>query len=148
MQLGYEEMKVFMEKYFDYYNRYSQNSETIYKMDEFWGMGFKSTAYFYREDGPSPILHHSGPDFRDMICEVHKKIGERLIPRDMIIDVKSSKVSVLLGIEKEVKKNGMKSSFVALAHYKIGFGEDKKPTLLSLDICVDNPKELTGLWHY
>lgn len=148
MKLTYDNMKKFLEKYFEYYNKYSQNPETINKMDEFWGEEFKSTAYFYRDNGPTPILHNSGSEFRDMICAVHQKIGEMLTPKDIIIDVKRKKAAVFLDVEKEVRATGEKAYFVGIAIYRLGLNKNKKLELKSLEICVDNPQKLTGMWKY
>jgi hypothetical protein len=148
MKLTYENMKKFLEMYFEYYNKYSQNPETIHKMDECWGEDFKSTAYFYRNNGPTPIEHSSGSQFRDMICQVHQKISEKLTPSKILIDEKKKEAAVLLHVEKEVIATGEKAFFTGIAIYSLGLDENKKIKLKSLDICIDNPEKLTGMWKY
>ncbi len=148
MEITYDEMKRFMESYFEAYNQYSQTKETIHKMDDYWGEDFKSAAYFKRSTGPSPIVNTSGSSFRDMIASVHEVMEEYLLPQDIIIDERRKKCSVFLHIKKVVIKTGAEHEFTGIANYKIGFDENNKLKLKSLDICVDDPEGLTGLWHY
>jgi len=148
MELTYANIEAFMKKYFEYYNKYSQDEATIDKMDEFWGPEFQSTAYFYRSNGKWPLMHATGREFRDMICSAHKEMGELLNPVDMFIDERKKQVGVLLRIEKKLLKTGEKASFTAIALYKVMLTAKGTMSLRSLDICVDNPEGLTGMWKY
>ena len=148
MKLTYENMKKFMVKYFKYYNKYSQDLETCYKMKEFWPEKFKATAYYHRKNGPFPIVCSNGTDFLNIIVQMHQKLEEVLTPLDIIIDEKRKKIGATLSIKKKSRKTGEQYDFTAIAIYQLGLDEENTIKIESLDICVDDPEGITSIWQY
>jgi hypothetical protein len=148
MELIYENMQKFMENYFSYFNKYSQNFDPCQKMGKFWAKDFKLTAYFSRNNRSSSIKLTSGNEFRDMLAKVHQVMSEILTVRDIVIDKKKKKVAVLLHSQKKVRATGKLYEFTGIGIYQLCLDKDDTIKFKSLDLCVDNPKNLTSLWAY
>jgi hypothetical protein len=148
MELSYENMKEFIENYFNYFNKYSQNFDPCQKMGKFWADDFKLTAYLHRKDRSSPIKLTSGKEFRNMLAKVHQLVSESLTLRDIVIDRKKKKVAVLLHSQKKVRTTGEQHEFTGIGIYQLCLDKDDEIKFKSLDLCVDNPKNLTSLWAY
>ena len=148
MELTYENMKEFMEDYFSYFNKYFQNFDPCQKMGKFWTDDFKLIAHFRRAGRSSPIKLASGNEFRNMLAKVHQVVSETLTLRDIVIDKRKKKVAVLLHSQKKVRATGKLHEFIGIGIYQLCLDKDGKIKFKSLNICVDNPKNLTSLWAY
>jgi hypothetical protein len=143
-----EEIRAYLDRYFDAYNRYSQVPETADRMDEFWGPDFKVTGRFFRKTGTWPLRTETGEEFKQLILKSHEVVGEKLTPTEVLIDTEKMMAGVRLHIDKTHRKTGENVVFVGVALYGIGVTESGALILKSLDMCVDNPERLMGMSKY
>ena len=80
MKMTYDEMLTWIGEYFDAFNRYGQNAETIQRMDE----------YFAKDFVFNPFVAHVGKvagrdNWYKVLCS-HPSGLEKLTPEDLVID--------------------------------------------------------------
>lgn len=142
MELTYDNMKKFMEKYCKDYSLYGNDADTMPKMDEYWAPNFVSTAYFTPPDGTYPLVHKSRKEFQEFLINGHKNIKDALEPRDVIIDQKNSKAVILLKIKKENRNTAELTEIDGVGIYKLIVDANDTLKIKSLDFFWHAPQKI------
>jgi hypothetical protein len=117
MELTYEDMIDFMERYFNAYSAIAQDPKTTHLMRQFLSPDFKVTQYFPRY-AVVPL---------DLFLEIsssHPHFDEKLIPKDLIVDERQKKVAVYLRGEFTMKSTGEHLIQMFSAHYSLALNNE------------------------
>lgn len=142
IQLTYDNMLAFMHRYSEDYSKWCNEPESIDKLERYWASDFVAKAFMHLEGQPYPFVQNLG-QFKNFILKGHADIEEKLIPVEILIDERKSKATVLLRIQKTVKKSRVVFNFDAMALYQLTADQDKTIKIKSLEIFTDNPGKLT-----
>jgi len=147
MKPTYQELCAFMESYFDAYNRYGQNEETMHRMDAYYADEFVSVAYMQLEGQDYPLRLESKKIWLDFLVKGHLRIVEDFIPLEYSIDPEQLTCTAKLQIKKYAKPEGMLiTDMDAIAYYKIKVGENGNPMLRYLDFYCGDPTKFASLY--
>jgi hypothetical protein len=102
MEMTYENILEFMQKYFPFYSDYGQDPATAERMKDFYAPDFMFTGYVGR---PEPLVFPSLDAFLAFDVS-HPSSYERLIPEDMTIDERRKTVFVIIKFEFIDRKTG------------------------------------------
>jgi hypothetical protein len=100
MEFTHENVVAFMENYFKDFAEYGQNTETAHRMDDYLVPDLEFIPYIA---GNAPI---SGRDQFLRLMSAHPSSLERLVPEDIMVDVRRQVAVVLLKTEIIDKKTG------------------------------------------
>ena len=119
MELTYDAILDYMNKYFETFNAYGQNPETIHKMDDYFAPDFEFHPYvaFIK-----PVI---GREEWYRVLLSHPSGFEKLTPKDIVIDERRKIVDVL--IEAEISDTGTGEVLVTkhyFAHYPLVLDEN------------------------
>lgn len=89
MEFTYDEILEWMERYFEAYNKYSQDPETTQRMAEYFAEDMEFSCAI------AQVKDFKGRDEFLRIVSSHPSHRETLTPEDVIIDVKKKTVVVL-----------------------------------------------------
>jgi hypothetical protein len=117
MELNYENMMDFMERYFKAYSTVAQDPKTTHRMRDFYAPEFKLIQYFPRYAVSDLEL------FLDMSSS-HPEIQETLQPEYIMIDDRQKKAAVYLKADFTVKTTGEVVSEMTSAHYHMKLDEE------------------------
>ena len=108
MELNYENMKAFMERYFKDYSSHVNSIESIEKLDELYTSDFVSNVYMHVEGKEYPFVRKGREEFKKSLIVGHVTIKEKLYANNIIIDEKKKIAGVLLTSEKVIRSTGEK----------------------------------------
>ncbi len=97
MELTYETIQEWIKEYFDTYNRYAQNPDTVHRMDRFFAPDMVFIPYAASIGGPD-----RGVDNREDFYKIlagHPSSYETFEPEDVVIDDRRGVVVVLLRVQ-------------------------------------------------
>ena len=97
MELTYDNILAFLDKYFDTYSKYGQKAETADRMLEFFAPDLRFIPYIAGIGGPEGGFF-SAAEFVNT-AKHHPSWYERLIPDDITIDERRNTVVVLFRME-------------------------------------------------
>ncbi len=93
MELTYENIAKYMDDYFETFNAYGQNPDTIHRMDDYFSPDFEFLPYI------ATIPRVVGRDEWYRVLLSHPSGYERLTPEDMVIDERRKVVVMLIKAE-------------------------------------------------
>ena len=93
MELTYENIVKYMKEYFEAFNTYGQNPETIHRMDDYFAPDFEFIPYV------ATIPRVSGRDPWYQVLLSHPSGYEKLTPEDIVIDERRKVVVVMIKAE-------------------------------------------------
>ena len=100
MELTYDSIVKYFEVYFEAFNKYGQNPETIHRMDEYFAPDFEFIPYV------AWIPKVVGREEWYKVLLSHPSGYEKLTPEDIIIDEKRMVVVVMIKAEISDSKTG------------------------------------------
>ncbi len=124
MELNYDSIQKWMKDYFETYNLYAQNPDTVHKMDKFFAPDMEFIPYVASLKGPEGSVK-SREDFYKILAG-HPSSYETFVPEDIVIDDRRGVVVVLLKVQvfdSKTKKVLLKKSY--LPWYKLILDENK-----------------------
>jgi hypothetical protein len=116
LELTYDNMMDFMERYFEAYSTIAQDPKTTHKMRDFYSPDFQLTQYFPR---------HAVSDL-ELFLEMsssHPGIQETLRPEYIMVDDRQKKAAVYLRADFAIKATGEVVSEMTSAHYHLKLDE-------------------------
>ena len=93
MELTYDSIVKYMKDYFEAFNTYGQNPDTIHRMDDYFAPDFEFIPYV------ATIPRVSGLDSWYRVLLSHPSGCEKLTPEDMVIDERRKVVVVMIKAE-------------------------------------------------
>lgn len=93
MELTYENIAKYMNDYFEAFDAYGQNPDTIHRMDDYFSPDFEFLPYV------ATIPHVHGRDEWYRVLLSHPSGYEKLTPEDMVIDERRKVVVALIKAE-------------------------------------------------
>ena len=123
MELTYDSILTWMREYFDTYNSYAQNPETVHKMDKYFAPDMEFIPYVASLKGPRGRVT-SRDDFYQILAG-HPSSYETFVPEDIVIDEKRGVVVVLLKVQvfdSKTKEVLLRKSY--LPWYQLVLDED------------------------
>jgi hypothetical protein len=90
MDFNYDDIMKYMKAYFDTFNKYGQNPDTIHRMDDYFAPDFKFLPYV------ATIKPTSGREEWYKVLLSHPSGYEKLTPIDIIYDERQKVVVVLI----------------------------------------------------
>ena len=93
MELTYDSILKYMNEYFETFNTYGQNPDTIHRMDDYFAPDFEFIPYV------AAIAPVAGREEWYKVLLSHPSGYEKLTPEDMVIDEKRKVVVVLIKAE-------------------------------------------------
>jgi hypothetical protein len=124
MELDYDTIQKWMKEYFQTYNQYAQNPETVHKMDRFFAPDMEFFPYVASLRGPEGPVN-SREDFYKILAG-HPSSYETFEPEDIVIDEKRGVVVALLKVQlfdSKTKEVLLRKSY--LPWYKLILDENK-----------------------
>jgi len=97
MEMTYESILAWMKEYFDTYNAYAQNPDTVHKMDKFFAPDMVFKPYVAGLGGPQGEVN-SREDFYKILAG-HPSSYETFEAEDIVIDDRRGVVVVLLRVQ-------------------------------------------------
>lgn len=97
MDLSYDSILNWIKEYFDTYNSYAQNPETVHHMDRFFAPDMEFIPYVATLKGPKGTVN-SREDFYGILAG-HPTSYETFVPEDISIDARRGVVVVLLRVQ-------------------------------------------------
>jgi|GEM_PF-1384337 len=146
MELTYENMKSFMERYFRDYSSHVNSVESIDQLDELYTANFTSIVYMHAKGMKYPFVRTGREEFKKSLVQGHVSIRENLFPNNIIIDEKKKIAGVLLTSEKTIMKTGEKYVFDGIGFYHLCTHEENKIKIERLDIFCDDPDKLNKVY--
>ncbi|MCK5059161.1 MAG: hypothetical protein KAT34_21105 [Candidatus Aminicenantes bacterium] len=148
MKIKYEEIKKFMVDYCRDYTSYSQDEETMPKMNMYWHPDLKATAFMKLKGGEYPIKFSNRDEWEIFLIDGHLKIKEELIPKEIMIDMIQMKSGIVLCIRKYNRKDGsLLHEFDGFSYYNLIIDENKSLKMKTIDFYAGDPQTFTGLYN-
>lgn len=148
MKKHYEEIKSFMENYFKDYSAYAQDTETMPQMDRYWTPDILVTAYMKLKGRDYPLQFKNRKNWQNFLIEGHRKIWENLIPKEIMIDLETMKVTSLLQIKKFDRTNDKQlCDLDGICYYRLAVNGDKNPQIKTLDFFTGDQAMFTQLYE-
>ena len=123
MELNYDSIEKWMQKYFDTYSTYGQKPETADRMEEFFAPDLRFIPYIAKIGGPEGGFKNRNEFIQT--AKTHPSWYERLIPDDLTIDEKKRAVVVRFRMEVvDTKKDEVVIRKNAMAHYELILDEN------------------------
>ena len=97
MELTYDNILNWMKEYFEAYNAYAQNPETVERMNDYFAPDMEFIPYVASLKGPKGSVTSRDDFYR--ILAGHPSSYETFVPEDIVIDEKRSVVVVLLKVQ-------------------------------------------------
>lgn len=138
--LTYENMKTFLEKYFEGYSKYSNRAEEIDRLDEFYTLGFISTGYVRMQGKEYPLIRKGRNEYKDSLVHMHADIEETMTPQNIMIDEKEKKAIALVKVVLKNCKTMEQFESDIIAFYQLVLDEDKTIKIESVGVFVDDPE--------
>ncbi len=142
MEMNYDTMHEFIENYCKDYSLYANDVETMAKMDRYWAPDFISTAYFHMPGEEYPLVHNSRKIFQEFLISGHRRIKDKLVPMQIVVDEKQQKVVVQLLIIKEERDTGITLKIDGTAWYKLAQNAEGSIEIKSLDFFWEVPDHI------
>jgi hypothetical protein len=123
MELTYDNIVSWMNKYFNVYSSFGQNAETADRMNDFFSPDLRFIPYIAAIGGPDGGFKSSEEFIRT--AKSHPSWYEKLTPEDMTVDERRKVVVVRFGMEVIDRKTGevaVRKS--AIAHYELVLDEN------------------------
>ncbi len=124
MELNYDTIQKWMKDYFETYNLYAQNPDTVHKMDKFFAPDMEFIPYVASLKGTEGPVN-SRENFYKILAG-HPSSYETFKPEDIVIDDKRGVVVVLLKVQvfdSRTEKVLLRKSY--LPWYKLILDENK-----------------------
>lgn len=147
MNEKYEEIKSFMENYFKDYSSYAQDAENMPKMDKYWSPNILVTAYMKLKNRDYPLQFKNRHDWQEFLIEGHRKIWEKLIPKEIIIDLETIRATSSLQIKKFDRTNDKQlCDLDGICYYRLIMNGDA-PQIQTLDFFTGDPEIFRQLYE-
>lgn len=146
MELEYETMKEFMERYFRDYSAHVNSPERIDQLNELYTADFTSVLYIHIEGMKYPFTRAGREEFKKSLLQGHATIREKLFPNNIIIDERKKIAGVLLTSEKTILKTGETHAFDGIGFYHLTTAEENKIKIKRLEITTDDPDRLNRIY--
>lgn len=124
MELTYDNILKWVKEYFETYNSYAQNPETVHRMDKYFAPDMEFIPYVASLKGPKGSVNNR-EDFYKILAG-HPSSYETFVPEDIVIDDKRGVVVVLLKVQvfdSKTKEVLLRKSY--LPWYKLILDENK-----------------------
>ena len=123
MELTYENIEKWMREYFETYNSYAQNPDTVERMNDYFMPDMEFIPYVAQLKGPKGSVT-SRDDFYKILAG-HPSSYETFVPEDITIDEKRNVAVVIFGMQVvDTKKEEVVIRKSAIAHYKLVLDEN------------------------
>jgi len=123
VELTYENIEKWMREYFEAYNSYAQNPDTVERMNDYFMPDMEFIPYVAQLKGPKGSVT-SRDDFYKILAG-HPSSYETFVPEDIAIDERRSVVVVLLKVQvfdSKTKEVLLRKSY--LPHYQLVLDEN------------------------
>lgn len=124
MELTYDNILKWMKEYFETYNSYAQNPETVHRMDKYFAPDMEFFPYVASLKGPEGSVNNR-EDFYKILAG-HPSSYETFEPEDIVIDERRGVAVVLLKVQvfdSKTKKVLLRKSY--LPWYKLILDENR-----------------------
>lgn len=147
MRTKYSQIKEFMEKYFNDYNTYAQDADTLHRVSDYWDTNIKTTAYMKLGSGEYPHKHHNREAWQNFLIDGHRTVLDRMVAKEIIIDPEELKVTALFEIEKyERESNKRISAFDGIGLYRLKIDHQGTLKIIGIDFFCGDPAGFANLY--
>lgn len=108
MEFTYDTIVKYMEDYFETFNKYGRDPETIHRLDDYYAPDLEFTPYV------AGIGHTTGRDEFLQVLLSHPSSIEKLTPEEIVVDEKRKIAVALIKAEISDSKTG---ELLVLKHY-------------------------------
>lgn len=147
MKKKYTEIKDFMDKYFNDYNAYAQDLETLQRVSDYWDIDIKATAFMKLEKGEYPIKRHNREAWQNFLIDGHRTVLDKMLAKEIVIDPKELKVVAIFEIAKYERQSKKQiSSFDGIGLYRLKIDHQDCLKIISIDFFCGDPAGFVNLY--